>query len=155
MAIFSGFHSAARLHRSEKHTAREAQHKDLTALRNHRDSDGKGMIGCIIFLVLIGAALYLAIQLGPLYYSNHNFRSDVETEVSRAGAQSLKNETIIANILAMAKSHEIELTREDIKVDRFAGQVHIEINYSVPVNFALFQRGINFQIAASSFVGTR
>lgn len=113
------------------------------------------MIGCIILLVVIGTAIFLAIRLGPLYFYNNNFRSDVETEVNRAGARSLKNEIIVDNILALAKTHKIELTQEDVKVDRFAGQIHVEVSYSVPVNFALFQRGINFQIAASSFVGSR
>lgn len=152
MAIPLGLYSASKLHRSDKHSPGGVLHKGFPGLRG---SDGKGMIGCIVSLVVIGTVIFLAIRLGPLYYSNHNFKSDVEAEVSRAAAKSLKDEIIIDNILAMAKMYEIELRREDIKVDRFAGQVHVEMNYSFPVNFALFQRGLNFQIAASSFVGTR
>ncbi len=152
MAIPLDLFSAAKLHRSDKHSPGVVTHADFTGLLS---SDGKGMIGCIILLVLIGTAIFLAVRLGPLYYSNHNFKSDVETEVIRAGAKSLKNEVIVDNILAMAKMYEIELSPDDIKVDRFAGQVHVEVNYTVPVNFALFQRGLKFHIAASSFVGTR
>ena len=152
MAISLNLCSAVKLHRSDKHSPRGAVHTDFTGLHG---SGGKGMIGCIILLVLIGITIFLAIRLGPIYYTNSNFRSEVETEVNRAGAKSLKNEIIVDNILALAKTHKIKLTREDIKVDRFAGQVHVEVNYSVPVSFALFQRGINFQIAVSSFVGTR
>lgn len=155
MAIPLGLCSAAKLHRSEKRSTAGTARTGFTLLRTLRRSDGKGMIGCIIFIVLIGIAVFLAISLGPLYYSNNNFRSDVEAEVSRAAAKSLKNEIIVDNILAMAKMYEIELTTEDIKVDRFAGQVHVEVHYTVPVNFALFRRGHKFHIEASSFVGTR
>jgi hypothetical protein len=152
MAIPLALCSAAKLHRSDKHSpAGEA----YAGFKDLRGSGGKGMIGCIIFLVLIGTAIFMVIRLGPLYFSNHNFRSDLETAVSRAGAKSLKNEVIVDNILATAKMHGIELSPEDITVDRYAGQVHVEVNYAVPVNFALFQRGLKFHIETSSFVGTR
>ena len=154
MSIPLGFNSITKFRRSEKHSPREARNMDLTGFRRLCDSDGKGMVGCIIFIVLIGTAIFLAITLVPLYYSNHHFESDVETEVSRAGAQFLKDETIINKILVIAKRYEIELTPEDIIVERFAGQVHVEVNYTVPVSFALFRRGLNFQITVSSFMGT-
>jgi hypothetical protein len=155
MAIPSGLCSAAKLHRSDNNSQRGTARTGFTLHRGLRGSDGKGMIGCIIFLVLIGTAIFLAIRLVPLYYSNQNFKSDVEAEVSRAAAKSLQNEIIVDNILATAKMYDIELTQEDIKVDRFAGQVHVAVNYTVPVNFALFRRGLKFHIEVSSFVGTR
>ena len=151
MVIPLGLCSASKLHRSDKHFPGGALHTGFPGLRG---SDGKGMIGCIVFLVVIGTAIFLALRLGPLYYSNHNFKSDVETEVSRAGANSLKDETIIDNILAVARMHEIELKREDIKVDHSAGLVHVDVNYAVPVSFGLFKRDMGFQIAASSFIRT-
>lgn len=152
MAIPLALCSAAKLHRSDKQSPRGAAYADFKGLR---DSAGKGMIGCIIFLLVIGTAIFLALRLGPLYYSNHNFKSDIETEVSRAGAKSLKNEVIVDNILATAKMYGIEISPDDITVDRFAGQVHVEVNYAVPINFALFQRGLKFHIESSSFVGTQ
>jgi hypothetical protein len=152
MGIPLGLSRADQFYKSDERSPGGAASAGFKHLRS---SDGKGMIGCIIFLVLIGTVIFLAIRLVPLYYSNHNFKSDVETEVSRAASKSLKDEIMVDNILAMAKTYEIELSADDITVDRFAGQVHVEVNYTVPVNFALFQRGLKFHIAASSFVGTR
>lgn len=153
MAIRLGLNSAAKLHRSDKHPPGGAAHAGFTGFRGLRGFDGKGMIGCIIFLVLIGTAIFLAIRLGPIYYSNHNFESDVETVVDLGAAQSLCDSNIVESILGMAKRNKISLEREDIQVDRFAGQVHIKLNYSVPVSYALFNSDINFHIEASSFVG--
>lgn len=119
-----------------------------------RDSEGKGVFGCIVAIVLFGTAIYLAITLGPIYYANYNFEAAIKTEASRAGARSLGDSAIVRNIMVMAKRNEIRLKKEDISIDRFAGQVHIEVNYSVPVSFVLFDRDMNFQIRASSFVGT-
>jgi hypothetical protein len=119
-----------------------------------RNSEGKGVFGCIVFIFLFGVAIFLLIRLGPLYYANFNFEADVKTEASRAGAHSLNDSTIVRDILVMAKRNEIKLEKEDISIERYAGQVHIEVDYSVPVSFVFFVRDINFQISASSFVGT-
>ena len=125
--------------------------KDFCKLGN---SEGKGVFGCIIFIFILGVAIFLVIRLGPLYYANFNFEADVKTEASRAGAHSLNDSTIVRDILVMAKRNEIRLEKEDISIERYAGQVHIEVDYSVPVSFVFFVRDINFQISASSFVGT-
>jgi len=118
------------------------------------DYQGKGLLGCFIFLLLLTAAIIVALKLGPIYYANFNFESDIKTETSRAGARFLDNETITKDILALAKKNEIRIKKEDIKIDRYAGQIHIEVTYSVPVDLIFFERDLNFKIKASSFVGS-
>lgn len=143
MAVPSGFDPAT-----------NTRHPALMGVRSLRNSDGKGIIGCIILLALIGVAIVLAIGLGPLYYSHSRFQSAVKTEVSRAGSQSLNDEAIIEGILALAEKNRIKLARKNIQVERFAGQVHIEVDYSVPVSFIFLTRDVRFQIRESSFIGT-
>jgi hypothetical protein len=123
-------------------------------LRRLQETEGKGMIGCILLIVLLGVVIYLGIVLAPIYYANFNLESGVKTEISRAGAHFLDNETMIKDILALAGREEIRLTRESISIERFAGQVHLTIHYSVPVDFILFERNLNFEIKESSFIGT-
>ncbi len=119
-----------------------------------RGCEGKGLVGCMTFLILFVAAAIVAIKVGPIYYANFNFESDVKTEASRAGARFLDDETIVKDLIAMAKKNEIRIRKENIKIDRFAGQLHIEVNYSVPVDFFFLERNLNFKIKASSFVGS-
>ena len=122
--------------------------------RRLNDSEGKGIVGCVILIVLLGVAIYLGIVLAPIYYSNFNFESGVKTEVSRAGAHFLENEAIAKDIMDMAKRNEIRLSRQDISIERFAGQIHIKVRYSVPVDFILFEYDLTFKIDESSFIGT-
>lgn len=119
-----------------------------------RDCEGKGLLGCLVFLVLFGVAVFVAIKLGPIYYANYNFESDLKTEVSRAGARSMDDEAVVKDILALARKNGIKLKREDIRIERFAGQIHIDVYYSVPVDFTLFRRDWDFEIRVSSFMGT-
>jgi hypothetical protein len=118
------------------------------------ESEGKGLIGCMLSIVLLAAAVFCAITLGPVYYNNLNFESDVKTEVSRAGAHIADNETVIKNIMDLAKRNEIRLSRQDIKVERYAGQVHIKLEYSVPVDLLVIERNWTFKINVSSFIGS-
>ena len=118
------------------------------------DCEGKGLMGCLMALVLLGCAIYLGVTLGPIYYSKYNFESDLKTEVSRAGSHSLDDETVIKDVIALGKKNEIRLERQNIKIDRFAGQLHISVNYSVPVDLGVMQKNVIFQISASSFVGS-
>ena len=123
----------------------------LSSLSN---SEGKGFFGCIVSIILFGIAVYLAIALGPIYYSNFNFEAEVKTIASRAGSHSFNDEAVIGEVMDMAKRNEIRLEKEDVKVDRYAGQLHIKVNYSVPVDFVIFERNLNFDIDASSYIGT-
>ena len=124
------------------------------SLRILRDSEGKGLLGCVIFIVLFAVAIFLGITLGPIYYSNYNFESELKTEASRAGSHFMDDETVMKDIMDLAKRNEIQLAREDIKLERFAGQLHINVHYAVPVDLMIARRNLNFEITASSFVGS-
>jgi hypothetical protein len=119
------------------------------------DSEGKGIIGCMGVIVLFAAILFMGIKLGPIYYSNYTFEEDLKTVTSRAGARFTSNDTIIDEILNLAKENNINLSRKDagknIKIERYAGQVHINVQYFVPVDFIVIQKNLKFQVRLSSF----
>ena len=122
--------------------------------RSLHDADGKGLVGCIVFIILIGIAIFVSITLVPVYYANFNMESDIKTEVSRAGTHYMGDDAIVKDILDMAKKHEIRLERKNIKVSRFAGQLFVEVNYVVPLDFGVWQHDLKFQIKASSLIGS-
>jgi Domain of unknown function (DUF4845) len=124
------------------------KHMDL------RSPEGKGLVGCMLALVLFAVAIYLGITLGPIYYSNFNLENGIKTTASRAGARFFNDEQIVAEVMDLAKREDIRIKKENILIDRFAGQVHIKVNYSVPVDFIVVERDLSFKIEASSFIGT-
>jgi hypothetical protein len=122
--------------------------------RLFHESEGKGLIGCLLSIVLFGIAVFLAIALGPIYYNNLNFESDVKTEVSKAAAHITSTETMVKDILDLARRNEINLKRQDIQIERYAGQIHVTVDYSVPVDLLVTKHDFNFKISLSSFVGS-
>jgi hypothetical protein len=122
-------------------------------LRQFESADGKGMAGCLFFLALLGIAFFVGIVAGPTYYSYYGFETDVKAAVSRAGANFLDNEAVAKDILDIAKRNEIRLTRENVKLERFAGQLFVTVQYSVPVDFIILEQTLNFEVKASTYVG--
>jgi hypothetical protein len=118
-----------------------------------KNCEGKGALGCLFFLVLLGVMAMFAVQAGPTYLAYRSLEGDVKTEVSRAGAHLYSNDVLVQNIMDLAKKNEIRLKKEDIKLERLAGQVQVVIHYAVPVDFILFTHTFDFDIKASSFIG--
>ena len=117
------------------------------------DNQGKGALGCLLSILLLAVGTFVVVQVGPPYFAYKSLEGDVTTEVSRAGAHFFSDETLIQNILDVAKKNETPLKRENIKLTRLAGQVQVLIQYKVPVDLFLFQHVFQFDIKASSFVG--
>jgi hypothetical protein len=140
--------------RSENRPPGESGNMRSTNLRSLSNSEGKGFLGCVVSLVLFGIAVYLAVALGPIYYANFNFEAEIKTIAARAGSHFFNDEAIVKDVMDMAKRNEIRIEKENVKVDRFAGQMHIKVHYSVPVDFVIFERDLNFDIDASSYIGS-
>jgi hypothetical protein len=55
----------------------------------------------------------------------------------------------------LAQKNHINLTHENarnnIKIERIAGLLHITVQYSVPVDFLILRRNWRFQIKLSTF----
>jgi hypothetical protein len=117
------------------------------------DEQGKGALGCVVSLVMLGLAGYIIFSSGPEYYAFKGFETDVKTAVSRAGANFSDDEVLIADILNLAKRNEVKIAREDIKIERFAGQIFLTIRHTIPLDLLVIQHEMNFEIKASSYIG--
>lgn len=123
------------------------------------DSEGKGFLGCMIAIIVIAAMVFVAVKVGPIYYANYMFEEDLKNITSEAGARYISDDDIIQNVLSAAKERKIRMTPEkakngDVKIERYAGQLHITVRYSVPVDFLVFRKSINFEIKNSSFTAS-
>jgi hypothetical protein len=122
--------------------------------RRFDEADGKGVVGCLLLIVLAGVAIYLGIVFAPILYADFSLESGVKTEISKAGAHSLDDETIAKDIIDIGRRNEIRLTRQNITIERFAGQVHVRVEYSVRVDFVILERDLTFKTEGSTFIGS-
>jgi hypothetical protein len=121
---------------------------------NWKHPDGKGTVGCLIFVLLVGIAVFIAINAGPPYLAAMSFEADLKTEISRAGARFYANDTLMKDVLQLAKRNEIRLTQANVKIERYAGQLFINVKYQVPIDLLIYRHLMKVDLKASSYIGT-
>jgi len=120
---------------------------------NYKNQEGKGAVGCLIFLLVLAICILAVVRLWPDYYAYKTLDTELRTEASRAGANFLEDEAIMANVLQLAKRSDVYITKKNVKIARIAGQIFITVHYSVPIDFIFYTWNMECDIKASSFVG--
>jgi hypothetical protein len=116
-------------------------------------NEGKGKLGCVLTILVMVTLTLVTLRLGPSYFSFKSFENDLKRDVSRAGANGYDDETIIKNVLDLSKRNQLNLTRDDIKVERFAGQVQVTVRCTVLLDLIVYQRSVTLETQVSSFLG--
>jgi len=105
---------------------------------NYKNQEGKGAVGCLIFLLVLAICILAVVRLWPDYYAYKTLDTELRTEASRAGANFLEDEAIMANVLQLAKRSDVYITKKNVKIARIAGQIFITVHYSVPIDFIFY-----------------
>ncbi len=120
---------------------------------NYKNQEGKGAVGCLLFLLVLAICILAVIRLWPDYYAYKTLDTELRTEASRAGANFMEDDVIMANVLQLAKRSDVFIKKENVKIQRIAGQIFITVHYSVPIDFIFYTWNMDCNIKASSFVG--
>ena len=128
-----------------------------TRIGDRRDpvarQEGRGTLGCLFSLALLGATAYFVAQAGPPYFAHKSLEADLRAGISQAGAHAYDNARVLSMVLDTAKRNEIQLTQENVKIDRFGSQLQVAVAYAVPVDLLIVQREFIFEIKLQTFVG--
>ena len=116
-------------------------------------NEGKGKIGCVLTILLMVTLTLIILRLGPSYFAFKSFEGDLKRDISRAGANGWDDETIMKDVLDLSKRNQLGLTRDDIKIERFAGQVQVTVQYAVELDLFVYQHRITLNSQVSSFIG--
>lgn len=117
------------------------------------NQEGKGLTGCIVSLVLLGLLAVVGFRVGPNYFACKEFEGDIKTEVSHAGANFYDDETIIRNVLILAKKNELRLDRENVKVERFGQQMRVTVRFDFPVDLFVYKTSMTCEAQGTSYIG--
>ena len=101
-------------------------------MRNRREQ-GEGRLGCLFGLVVLLLAGMVAYKMIPVKVKAAEMRDIVNDEAHSAGQHNDK--FIAASVLRKAQSLDLPVTEKDIKVERYAGEIKVEVDYTVPVKF--------------------
>jgi predicted membrane protein len=86
----------------------------------------------------------------PVLISEYEFQDSLQNIARFASVNRKTNEQIKQSVLEEAQKEDLPVQAEDIKVDGNAGNVHIQVDYSVTVDLKVYQWTLNFHPAATN-----
>lgn len=101
-------------------------------IRNRRER-GEGQMGCLVGLIFLLLAGMVAYKMIPVKVKAADMRDTVVDEAKSAGQHG--DNQIRKAILAKAEQLNFPVQEKDIQISRSAGQIRVEVNYVVPVEF--------------------
>ncbi len=95
---------------------------------------GASNIGCILALIVLGALIIVGIKVVPVRIAVAELQDFCEKEADTAYQPRNTDEKLTESIFRKAMEEQLPVNKENIKVWRDTGQIHIEIKYHVPLD---------------------
>ena len=102
-------------------------------MRRYRGQRGEGQGGCIFGLLLLLLGAFVAYKMIPVKVKAAELRQVVFDEAKMAGTRS--DQRIAAAILKKAEDLKLPVKEGNVKVDRHATSIDVDVQYVVPVEF--------------------
>ena len=99
-------------------------------------------------LAFWGALSVALLRYIPVYYHTSEFNRYVREQVPRIRQKAPIKEAI----LSKAGEYNLDVTAQNITMSTSDSVLRVNVEYSVPVNFYLFQQDLTFRAAGSGFM---
>ncbi len=119
---------------------------------------GAGRFGCVLLILVLAVAGYLAVKITPVYMDKINFEDDVTRIVNRAGSDNWKDPTIKQQILRTAAVLNFDLSPGDIRIERAgrfqsASRLRVTVKYRRPLDFPGYTHQFAFESEFEALIG--
>jgi len=115
-----------------------------------RGESGKGHLKAIVWTMILVAFIYSAALILPVLINEYQFQDTLQDIARYASVNRKNNDQVRQAVLAEAQKEDLPVEAEDIKVEGNAGNIHINVDYSVTVDLKVYQWTLNFHPAASN-----
>lgn len=107
---------------------------------------GGSKLNLIITLLVLGAMVFTAVKIVPVYFANYQFQDSIESESRFAltGYPKKTADDVRNDIFNKAKELGIPAQKDSIQVAMDNGSVAIGLDYSVPIDLAVYQFTLQF-----------
>jgi hypothetical protein len=102
-------------------------------MRISRRERGEGQMGCIVGLIILAIAIFVAYKMVPVKVKAADLKQTITDEAKSAGTHS--DDRIHDAIFNKAKELELPVKSEDIKVSRQNSEISVDVEFDVPIDF--------------------
>src|SRR5262245_33930508 len=105
-------------------------------MRFSRRERGEGQFGCIVGLILLAIAVFVAYKMIPVKVRAAELRQEIVDEAKAAGTHS--DQRIHDAIINKARENNLPVTDESITITRAHSEITVDVEYEVPIEFPGF-----------------
>jgi hypothetical protein len=120
------------------------------AATKRRGEKGAVHLKAVIWTVLLVSFIFVTAKTIPALIDEYQFQDSLE-EIARFATVNRKSpEQIQKAVLEEAEKQDLPVEADNIKVAGSAGNVHINVDYSVIIDLKVYQWTLDFHPAASN-----
>ena len=101
-----------------------------------RRERGEGQLGCLVGLILLAIAVFIAWKMIPVKVKAAEMRQVISDEAKAAGTHD--NNKIKGVIMQKVYETKLPIKEEDVQITRSNGEITIDVEYDVPIDFPGF-----------------
>lgn len=113
-------------------------------LKTKASQRGEGKIKAIIYTLILAAAVYVAVKVVPIYVAEYQLKDKISEQARFAVVNHYTEEQVRDILFKTIQDLDIPAKRDDIKVENNSHGMMISVNYSVPVDLAVYKTELNF-----------
>jgi len=113
-------------------------------LNSTRGQRGEGRLKAIIYTGILAAAVYVAVKVVPIYVAEYQLKDKISEQARFAVVNRYTDDQIKDILFRTIQDLDIPAKRDDIKVQATNHGLSISVNYSVPVDLAVYKTELNF-----------
>ena len=102
-------------------------------MRISRRERGEGQMGCIVGLIFLAIAVFVAYKMVPVKVKAADLKQTITDEAKSAGTHT--DARIREAILAKAKEVQLPVTTDNIKISRANSEITVDVEFDVPIDF--------------------
>jgi cell division protein FtsL len=111
---------------------------------SERGQRGEGRLKAIIYTLILAAAVYVAVKVVPIYVAEYQLKDKISEQARFAVVNRYTDDQIKDILFKTIQDLDIPAKRDDIKVIPNSRGMTISVNYSVPVDLAVYKTELNF-----------
>ncbi|HVA16530.1 MAG TPA: DUF4845 domain-containing protein [Candidatus Dormibacteraeota bacterium] len=105
---------------------------------------GGARIKLFLVIIIVGSGIFCAIKMVPPYFANYQLEDSMRQMAAYASAYRKQDDDIRADVEKKAKELGIPADSKNIQVSDVSGNVSISVDYTVPVDLAIYQLQLHF-----------
>jgi len=107
---------------------------------------GGSKLNSLLTIVILGAMVFAAVKIVPVYVANFEFQDSIESEsrFALAGYPKKSVDDIRDDVYKKAEELGIPAKEDDIQIVVDQSSVDIDLSYAVPINLAVYQFTLQF-----------